>query len=114
MKKIGYLAGILAILLIPAGGAHAQSYKLMTTDAGQKLFFGSTTLGVGSKTVNVLPTGTVTSAVAAVSQGLQSGTDTVRLVVTKSKGNITIQAYSAVGTNTSSTAIVDYMGVGTP
>lgn len=121
MKNIGYIISLLMVILLMFAAVetsrwdvciYAQSYKMMAPSEGQQVFYGVTTLANGSQTVEVLPNGTVSAAVAALASGLGSGTDTVRLAVTKSGGNITIQAYDANGTNTTSSASVNYMGGG--
>jgi hypothetical protein len=116
MKKIFKVALLLGIIaLLPpmfAVSTYAQSYKMMAPAAGQQMFYGETTLGDGSKTVNVLPSGTVTAATATLSSGFTPGTTTPRLAVTKSGGSIVIQAFDDTGTNTTSSAKVFYTGGG--
>lgn len=114
MKKIIALAvGLLLAILAPfAAEAHAQAYKMLAPSADQQMFYGTASLANGSVTVEVLSGGTVTAAVATMAAGLPSGTDTPRLVVTKSGGSITIQAYDATGTNTSLSRPVNYVGGG--
>lgn len=120
--KIFYkgIAGIgLAALLIAlfAGQGFAQSYKMLAPSNNQQQFYGVATLIAGSVTVNALPTGTVSAGTANLNTNFRvgAGTGTVgtpELIVTKSGGNITIQAYDETGINTSATATVFYNGAG--
>lgn len=116
MKKIYKgIAGIgLAALLITlfASQSFAQSYKMLAPSNNQQQFYGVATLVAGSVSVNVLPTGTVSSATASLNTNFRTGTGTPELVVTASGGSITIQAYDDTGLNTTATATVFYSGAG--
>ena len=106
-------AGLAALLIVLfAGQSYAQTYKMIAPSSNQQEFYGVTTLVAGSATVSVLPTGTVTAATATLASGFTPGTTTPHLAVTKSGGNITIQAYDDTGTNTTSAAVVNYNGAG--
>ena len=108
-----YTAGLAALLIaLFAGQAFAQSYKMLAPTSNQQEFYGVVTLIAGSASVNVLPNGTVTAATASLNTNFKTGTGTPTLVVTKSGGSITIQAYDEAGINTAATATVFYNGAG--
>ena len=116
-KRLNWLMGLCGIgvfsaftlLSVPV---YAQSYKMLAPSNNQQSFYGVATLIAGSVTVEVLSTGTVTAATASLNTDFVTGTGTPQLVVTKSGGNITIQAYDEAGINTAGTATVFYSGAG--
>lgn len=113
MRNIFFGAGLAALLIaLFAGQGYAQSYKMLAPSGNQQEFYGVATLVAGSVSVSVLPTGTVTAATASLNTGFRTGTGTPELIVTKSGGSITIQAYDDTGINTVATATVFYNGAG--
>ena len=112
-KTCLYTIGLAALLFVLfAGQGFAQSYKMLAPSSNQQEFYGVATLIAGSVTVSALPTGTVTAATASLNTNFKTGTGTPQLVVTKSGGSITIQAYDEAGINTAATATVFYIGAG--
>lgn len=113
MKKIGYVAGLLAIFFcMITASVYAQSYKMFTGSANQQVVFGTASLGSGSVTVSVLPSGTVTAACGNFNA--LSGSNTATLKVTFSGGNITLNSYNTEGIQSTASVQCSYIAAGTP